>query len=196
MPKNVNDIMALLQQVSGNETSLDMLMEFEKTLDNANLYAYQNWMNGELVEGPEINRYWFITTWMYPEKMMPDPKGGLRLIKYGCKVSFAKDNFIEVQKVLGPEDLAPGQEQRKKAKERTVPVWLVTIKMPRKFVDDAYEGVLQLEDEEVDIEDINAAWDEDLEDGGTTENDVDETGDEDPRENQDMGGSDEQQGQF
>jgi hypothetical protein len=68
--------------------------------------------------------------------------------------------------------------------------------MPRKFVDDAYEGVLQLEDEEVDIEDINAAWDEDLEDGGTTENDVDETGDDDPRENQDLGGSDEQQGQF
>ena len=99
MPKKTNDIMALLKRVSGQTSSLDMLMEFEKTLDDANLYAYQNWMSGELVEGPVINRYWFITTWMYPYKMMPDPEGSLRLIKYGCKVSYVKDTLLEPTRV-------------------------------------------------------------------------------------------------
>jgi hypothetical protein len=181
MPTKVNDVLALLQRVSGNETSLDMLMEFEKTLDSAGLYAYQNWMNGELVEGPFINRYWFITTWMYPLKLMPDPKGGLRLLKYGCKVTFAKDTYVEPSKVLGPEDLIADGQAGKKAKERKIPVWLVTIHMPRKFVDDAYDGVLEFEDEEVDIEDINAAWDENLDsEDANKEHEVDDVAD--PRE--------------
>ena len=163
MPKKVNEIMALLKRVSGQETSLHMLMEFEKTLDNSNLYAYKNWMCGELVEGPVIDRYWFTTTWMYPKKLMPDPEGSLRLIKYGCKVYYAKDTYLVPTKVKSGSDLQDGlPNQRKKAKILEHPVWLVTIKMPRKFVDEAQEALLQLEDDEINIDDINAAWDENL----------------------------------
>ena len=139
-----------------------MLLEFEKTLDNANLYAYQNWMNGELVEGPDISRYWFTTTWMYPMKMMPDPAGGLRLLKYGCKVSYQKETFVEPKNLKGPEDAIDTDSQPKKAKMLEHPVWLVTIDMPRRFVDDTYDGIIEVGDEEVDVEDINAAWDENL----------------------------------
>jgi hypothetical protein len=169
MPKKVNDIMALLKRVSGQTSSLDMLMEFEKTLDDANLYAYQNWMSGELVEGPTINRYWFITTWMYPYKLMPDPEGSLRLIKYGCKVSYAKDTLLEPTRVLDPvKDIKDGPASAaKQAKIEHKPVWLVTIEMPRKFVDEANDALLQFEDGEIDVEDINAAYDEDL--GGEEE---------------------------
>src|SRR5690606_1880624 len=113
--------------------------EFEKTLDNCNLYAYENWMNGELVEGPDINRYWFTTTWMYPYKMMPDPDGGLRLIKYGCKVSYKKDYFLQPTKVLNTTDIDTTKGQRKAAKIDKHPVWLITIDMPRRFVDEAQE---------------------------------------------------------
>jgi hypothetical protein len=165
MAKKVNEIMALLKRVSGQETSLHMLMEFEKTLDNANLYAYKNWFNGELVEGPVIDRYWFTTTWMYPEKMMPNPEGALRLIKYGCKVYFSKDNFLEPTDVHAGEDLRGGlSSERKQAKLLKHPVWLVTIEMPRKFVDEAQEAMLQLEDDEINVDDINAAWDENIDD--------------------------------
>jgi len=160
MPKKVNEIMALLKRVSGQETSLQMLMEVEKTLDNANLYAYAHWLDGELVDGPEIDRYWFTTTWMYPKNRMPNPDGSLRLIKYGCKVFFKEDTFLVPTKVKGPQDLV--DQQTRKAKIKKQPVWLVTIKMPRKFVDEAQEAMLQLEDDEINMDDINAAWDENL----------------------------------
>lgn len=165
MAKKTNEILALIKRISGEETSLNMLMEFEKTLDNANLYAYRNWMNGELVEGPFINRYWFITTWMYPHKMMPDPEGSLRLIKYGCKVYYKKDTLLEPSRVFSGEDLKGGTgDEMKRAKIIKKPVWLITIKMPRKFVDEAQEGMLEFEDGQVDIDDINQAWDENLDD--------------------------------
>ena len=167
MPKRVNDIMALLKRVGGQSTSLDMLMEFEKTLDAANLYAYKNWMSGELVEGPSINRYWFTTMWMYPYKLMPDPQGALRLLKYGCKVSYAQDTLLEPKSVKNTQtDLKGGAaNERKQAKILRKPVWLVQIEMPRKFVDDAHDALLQFEDGEIDMDDINAAYDEELGDG-------------------------------
>lgn len=163
MPKKVNDTLALIRRLSGKVTAMDMLLEFEKTLDHVSLYAYKNWINGELVEGPDIDRYWFRTTWMYPLKMMPDPEGALRLIKYGCKVYYAKDVFIQPDRVLSSEDASSDDSaQPKKARMLKIPVWLVVIEMPRKFIDDAYDGILELENEEVDIEDINAAWDEEM----------------------------------
>lgn len=166
MPKKVNDIMALLKRVGGESTSLDMLMEFEKTLDNANLYAYRNWMSGELVEGPEIDRYWFTTMWMFPHKLMPDPAGSLRLLKYGCKVSYAQDTLLEPKKVRSGDDLKGGaSNERKQAKILHKPVWIVKIEMPRKFVDDAHDALLQFEDDEIDMDDINAAYDEELGNG-------------------------------
>lgn len=172
MPKTINDTIATLKRVDENITVLDMLLEFEKTLDNASLYAYLNWMDGELVEGPDINRYWFTTTWMYPKSKMPDPRGGMRLIKYGCKVTYAESTYKEVQRVLGPEDVAPGKEQRKQAKVKEIPVWLITIKMPRKFVDESQEGILRVGEEDLDVEDVTAAWDEELDHAGTKEEDV------------------------
>ena len=131
MAKNTNEILSLIKRVSGQETSLNMLMEFERTLDATNLYAYKNWMNGELVEGPIIDRYWFTTTWMYPFKMMPDPAGSLRLLQYGCKVYYKKDILKEPSRVLGREDLRQGiEDEQKKAKILRKSVWLITIEMP------------------------------------------------------------------
>lgn len=180
MPKTINDTIATLKRVDENITLLDMLLEFEKTLDNASLYAYLNWMDGELVEGPEIDRYWFTTTWMYPRKKMPDPRGGMRLIKYGCKVEYKEDVYKQPTRVLSPEDIEPGKEGRKAAKLEKKDVWLVTIKMPRKFVDESQEGTLRIGDAELDVEDITAAWDEELDHAGTEETNV--SAETDPRE--------------
>ena len=64
MPKKVNDVLALIRRISGKDMTRDMLLEFEKVLDHVSLYAYKNWISGELVEGPDIDRYWFKTTWL------------------------------------------------------------------------------------------------------------------------------------
>ena len=183
MDKNTNEILALIKRVSGQETSLNMLMEFERTLDSTNLYAYQNWMNGELVEGPVIDRYWFTTTWMYPYKMMPDPAGSLRLLKYGCKVYFKQDVLKEPSRVLDRDDLAFGiEDEQKKAKIIRKKVWLVTIEMPRKFVDEAQDAMLEFEDGAIDVEDINDAYDEELGDDNITKEQDDINAEGDARE--------------
>tara|TARA_Y100001970_G_scaffold293162_2_gene438250 strand:+ start:1474 stop:1983 length:510 start_codon:yes stop_codon:yes gene_type:complete len=111
---------------------LDSLLEFEKALDEMGLYTYKNWNKGEIVEGPKISRYWIETTLMYPLKEMPDPTGGQRLLGYDCKVTYKKDSYNAPRRVKSYDDYQPGT---KKPKVDEVPVWLVNIKMPKKFLE-------------------------------------------------------------
>lgn len=159
MSLHQRDILSLIHNLSSMDTVLEMLMEFERTLDHAGVFAYRNWESGELVEGPTVDRYWFETTWMWPLKLMPDPDGAQRLLNYDCRVSYRKSVFVEPVKVLGPEDREPDVDQPQKSRTREIPVWLVTIAMPRRFVDDSHEGVFELAGEEIDISDIEQAWD-------------------------------------
>ena len=41
-----------VKKVSDTNTLLDMLLEFEKVLEDIDLYAYKNWETGEVLEGP------------------------------------------------------------------------------------------------------------------------------------------------
>ena len=126
-----------LASISKGENVLDTLMEFERTLDNAEVFAYKNWIVGELVEGPTVGRYFYRTVWMFPHSMMPDPDGGLRLIKLGASVSFKKGTFKKPVKVHGPQDWADTETKRAKLGE--YPVWLVTIEMPIKYINRGLE---------------------------------------------------------
>lgn len=159
MPQNTKEIKNLLAQVSGNVTSLDMLIEFEKTLDNANLYAYKNWLSGELVNGPEISKYWFTTWWMYPHKLMPDPRGGMRLTKYGCKVKFSTDILETPVRIKGPSSYEESGDNSRAAKLKENKVWIVEIQMPRKFID---ESILADLEGDVDVSEIEDAYNEGL----------------------------------
>lgn len=153
------DILFLIKNLSGMQIGLEMLIEFERTMDMAGVFAYQNWELGELVDGPHLDRYWFTTTWMWPRKLMPDPDAGLRLLKYDCRVGYREDVFLEPVRVLDPSrDIDHRAQRPHTARMRRIPVWLVTISMPRRFVDDSYEGVFEISGEEIDIEDIQQAW--------------------------------------
>lgn len=134
---NLDKIKKTLVNISKGEGMLDMLIEFERTLDNAELFSYRNWILGEIVDGPHISRYWFKVTLMYPEKMMPDPDAGLRLIKIGAKVSFRKGTFHKPVKVRGPADWADPESKRAKMAEHKV--WLVDIDMPLKYINRGIE---------------------------------------------------------
>jgi hypothetical protein len=114
-------------------------MEFERTLDNAEIFAYKNWILGELVEGPEIGRYWYKTVWMYPYAMMPDPNAGLRLTKLGAKVNFRKGIFKKPVKVRGPQDWVDPESKRAKMVEHDI--WLVTIELPMKYINRGLEDI-------------------------------------------------------
>lgn len=158
---HLNDIKEQLALVAASKSTLDMLLEFEKTLDNCNLYAYKNWKSGELVSGPEIERYWFTCKFMYPYSMMPDPMGALRLEKYGCKVTFEKDIFeapVEISDNSSYRD-----PHRKAAKLKKHNVWIVTIQMPKQFIDERLADEIENENSIVlNTDDISAAYDSDI----------------------------------
>ena len=83
------DFVSIIDTVKGiftSDASLSTAMDFERVLDEADLYAYKNWEIGELVDGPEVKRYTVACTIMYPYKMMPDPRGAKRLVSIGCVV--------------------------------------------------------------------------------------------------------------
>ena len=57
MATNLDAIKGTLVGITKGENVLDMLIEFERTLDNLEIFAYKNWLMGELVSGPDIERY-------------------------------------------------------------------------------------------------------------------------------------------
>lgn len=146
MPKGLEDIKATLARITRGDSVLDYLIEFERTLDAAEVFAYKNWLCGELLQGPEMDRYWFTTWWMYPEKLMPDPEAALRLQKIGCKVSYAKDTLLQPRKILTRADWA--DPKTKKAIIDEMPVWVIKIAMPMKYVieslDDIHDTIDQI----------------------------------------------------
>jgi len=152
MATDLDSIKKTLVSISKGESILDTLLEFERTLDNAELFAYKNWILGELVEGPIISRYWYKTVWMFPYAMMPDPDGGLRLTKLGAKVNFQKGIFKKPIKVEGPADWVDPQTKRAKMVDHDI--WLVTIELPLKYINRGLENIDDIIQQ--DIEDTNS----------------------------------------
>lgn len=163
-----NHILDTLKQNISKSSALDTLMDVERVFDNLNLYAYKNWIEGEIVEGPHIDRYWVTVTIMYPRNLMPDPEGAERLLKNNCKVYYAKDVLVTAAKLLKPEDseqpdgadgMRPGQPRAKRIER---PVWLVTVEVPRKFMDGYADAVKGVSDQKIDSDAVEQAYDENL----------------------------------
>ena len=66
-----------------SEGVIATLLDYERVLDEMDIYAFRNWAIGELVEGPEIKRYSVSCVFMWPRELMPDPKGARRLLPFG-----------------------------------------------------------------------------------------------------------------
>jgi hypothetical protein len=135
--KDIIDIIKNVQYINENNNSLKILLDFEKVLDELNLYAFDNWIDGELVEGPKVSRYMISCTFMWPTKKSPDSHGLKILRMYGCKVSYEKNNILIPRKIKDPDDFRPGT---KKGKIEAHPIWLVTIEMPKKLIHDISIG--------------------------------------------------------
>ena len=148
-----------IRDIYMSEGLLLNLLDFERVLDELDLYAYRNWALGELIDGPEISKYKVTCTFMWPEKLMPDPRGGRRLLPFDCEVVFKKERIKIPIKIEEPSDFRPGT---KKAKIIEKPVWLVEITMPKSLMSDIRTGAVELEDEDIDLEDLDDAYDQDL----------------------------------
>lgn len=137
---DVLDIINNVEMVYDSNTAFQVLKDFERVLDQLDIYVYDNWKEGELAEGPKIDRHWVTCSFMWPRDEMPDPMGGKRLLDYDCKVRFKKSHLIVPRKIENPDDMRPGT---KKGKLDRKPIWVVEIQMPKKLIADIYTGYIE-----------------------------------------------------
>ena len=158
-----NYIIDTLKNNINRQSALDVLMDVERVLDNQNIYTYANWIEGEVVEGPHIDKYWVTITLMYDHEKMPDPEAAKRLLKHDCKVYYAKDILISAAKLKDPSDSEPrdGADGRRPGQARAMKIekdiWLVTLEIPRKFMQELAAADLSLKDDDVDSDAVDSA---------------------------------------
>lgn len=175
---NFVSIISTIKGIFTSDGSMSTLLDFERCLDEADLYAFRNWILGELVQGPDIGRYSVKCTFMWPYKLMPDPSGAKRLLAIGCNVRFAKSKIRVPIEVKNYDDFVPGTRFPKMVEKE---VWFVQIEVPKQLMNDIKEGSIDLADQEIDLEDLENAYEDDL-DKADTEKEQQET------EGMDMGG--------
>lgn len=164
---NFISIVDNIKGIYTSDGSMSNLLDYERVLDEADLYAFKNWSIGELVQGPELGRYSATCVFMWPYKMMPDPRGALRLINIGCKVEIAKSKIKVPVEVKNYDDFQPGGKYPKMVER---PVWFMRIEMPVELMDDIKEGSIDIADSQIDLADLDDAYDEDLDKQTTDEN--------------------------
>ena len=142
-----------------SEGSLLTLMDFERVLDELDLYAFKNWQLGELVQGPDIGKYKVGCIFMWPEKLMPDPRGGRRLLPFDCDVKYKRTSIKIPIKIEEPDDFVPGTHKARLIEKK---VWLVEIVMPKALMSDIRTGSIEMEDQSIDLEDLDQSYEEDL----------------------------------
>jgi hypothetical protein len=146
MPQDILDVIKNLQSLTENDIGFRVLKDFERVIDELDIYVFKNWEHGELVSGPNIKRHAVHCQFMWALHEMPEPEGGQRLHEYGCQVVYKKDHVLVPRKIKDPSDFRPGT---KKGKIDAHPVWLVDISIPKKLMQDVITGKENKDDDEL-----------------------------------------------
>lgn len=148
-----------VQGIMTSDGSMSVLLDFERVLDQCNLYAFKNWIKGELVQGPNTTPYEVSCVFMWPEKLMPDLKAAKRLKKVGIKAKGVKKSIEVPIEVKNPDDFIQGTNYPKSVKRKIV---LIKLTIPRELMDDIKEGSIELANTSINTEELDDAYDEDL----------------------------------
>lgn len=158
---------------------LDLLTQMEDVLDSLDIYVYRHWFDGEVIEGPIVRRHWLSFSLLYPHDKMPDPRGALRLLKHDVIVEFSKVHRDgEKFHAMADEKSEPKDSEKKiEAKENDPEhtFWMVKINFPRRLISQMGAD-LDFYDDEVDVEDVEAAKDGGIDDESAYNTDEQEPG--------------------
>ena len=153
-----------IKRLYNQESLLDILIEFEGVIDSMDLYAFANWIEGEVVDGPKLERYWITVTLKYPYEQMPDPAGGKRLLKHGARIEmgkFSEDVPIALKDVPEGEETSAYEFNRETGeyarKTESQKYWLLEIRIPRHFIEDMEKGMVIYDTSDDDINTDDAA---------------------------------------
>ena len=142
---DVLDIIKNIQSLYAVGPTLGTLKDFERVIDELDVYVFQNWEDGELLSGPIDSRHFVTCSFMWPADQMPDPAGGKRLLDRGCKVFYKRDELLKPRKIKGPEDYRPGTT---KGKIDAHDIRVVEIKMPKELIGNFKHGKDEIESQD------------------------------------------------
>ena len=165
---NFESIVSTIKGIYTSDGSMSTLLDFERVLDESDLYAFRNWELGELVAGPNVKRYSVDCTFMYPLKLMPDPRGAKRLLSVGCNIKFKKTKIKVPIEIKDPGDYKPGTHYPKMIERE---IWLIRIEMPKDLMNDIREGSIDLAGQNIDLEELDSAYENDLDTEGNESDD-------------------------
>jgi hypothetical protein len=151
--KNIKDIYM-------SEGTLLTLLDFERVLDSLDIYAFKNWELGELVQGPTVTKYKVSCVFLWPENLMPDPRGGRRLLPFDCEVKYKRTNMKIPLKIEDPRDYRPGTKIARIIEKK---IWLVEITIPKALMSDIRTGSVDLEEQELELDELDNAYYKDKE---------------------------------
>ena len=134
---DVLDIIRNVQNLYSLSPTLGILKDFERVIDELDVYVFKNWADGELLTGPIDHRHFVECSFMWPLDKMPDPQGGKRLTDRKCKVTYQKDTLFKPRPIKGPEDYRPGTT---KGRIDGHTIWVVNIKMPKELIGNFKHG--------------------------------------------------------
>ena len=150
----------VVKRINDNDNLLEVLIDVEDFLDSLDLYVFKNWIDGQVVQGPIIKRYFVELTLKYTVDKIPDPRGAKRLMIYDVEVTFKKSTELKPIKVVKPSDYEDGGHRPRLEHTK---VWLVHLKIPRRYIENIIDLADDYEDE-VSSEHLDAAADEGISD--------------------------------
>lgn len=152
-----------LEKLEDSSHLLDILIQCENVLDSLDVYVYRNWYDGQVVEGPIVRRHWVTFSLLYPHHKMPDPRAALRLLKHGVQVEFNSVKRQLDKPAATTMPTADGTSQPDAEPDHDTD-WLVRITIPRRLLDQMEGADLEMYDDEVNPDDVQAAQDIGLDD--------------------------------
>lgn len=168
--QTIDRIIENLTKLRESSNTLDILLDMERVLDQLDIYTYENWYAGELVEGPRTSRYFITASFMWPKKMPPDNRIFRKFRNFGIISSITEDKFVYTVKPENYDDFEPGSFMPKKAE---APVWVIELKIPKELMQEVKMGFMEIEGQQIDLQDLDKAYDTDI-DKQTVKNDEDD----------------------
>lgn len=129
-----------IQRLYKNESYLDVLMNIDDFFDILHIYAFPNWLDAEVVD-VKFMKYFTNIVIKSPrsddkkEDKCPDPKAGVILTKYDCKVEYTKSYEMLPVDVKSEKDvIVDNKTGRQRPKLKKEKIWLVDILIPNKHI--------------------------------------------------------------
>lgn len=132
MEKNLSVIQKeTIKRLYKQDSYLTILLSIDEIFSNIHLYGYKNWFEGEILEGPNLDKYWIELKLLFNYNEKPSLDGARVLIKHGIKVKYTESYMLIPRKIESCDDFQDGTKKPKLDKHK---IWVINLKIPKNII--------------------------------------------------------------